>query len=173
MRFALRADQRSPRVILVAHQGQLKGLVTVKDVLRHEARHEANLHRSSSMTNTVSPVPPGSPRIRPPGLAEHGRRDSTGSTGSASSWTNWQETWAPIEEDDGRRHGQGLEIALEEAYGWLTIRGSRVYASINKGLEKVGLIKASHIDTLGEGRHGGEGNAAFEYELNDDIRPAG
>ena len=34
-----------PRVILVEHQGVLTGLVTVKDCLKYQFKHEADVHR--------------------------------------------------------------------------------------------------------------------------------
>jgi len=139
----------------VAHQGRLKGLVTVKDVLRHEAIHERS---TTAQAGTESPRPR-------PRLGEHMRRDSTGSNGSNGSWTGWQESWASVEEgDDGRRNGQGLEIALEEAYGWISVRGNRVYHWVDNGLGRLGLKKPPVVE-------GGQ-REAFEYELSDTLRPA-
>lgn len=89
---------RSPRVILVAHGGRLVGLVTVKDVLRHEAKQ----HHKDLQT------PPSSARSRT-------HRPISSNT-SEEEWDNWEDT-----------RGRGLEFLLEEGYTWLRVRGSRLY----------------------------------------------
>jgi len=87
-------------VILVSHEGQLAGLVTVKDVLRHEA---SVAHRESKPPPTPSP----------------NRNDSTESS------NGWHDSWAGV--DAGEEEANGLEIALGEAFAWLRIRGSMMY----------------------------------------------
>ena len=87
-------------MILVSHEGQLVGLVTVKDVLRHEAA----THRRGTHT------PPSSARSRghrpiPSELTDDG-------------WDSWSA-------DESRT--RGLEFMLEQGYAWARIQGSRVY----------------------------------------------
>lgn len=50
----------SPRVILVAQEGRIAGLVTVKDVLRHEAavEHSAAQRRSTGNTSAAGDTTP-------------------------------------------------------------------------------------------------------------------
>jgi len=85
---------------LVSHEGQLVGLVTVKDVLRYEA---AIAHREAKPTVSE-------PRDRNHSMASsHGWHDARASVGVGEESTN------------------GLELTLEEAFAWARIRGSRVY----------------------------------------------
>ncbi|KAK4686453.1 chloride channel 3/4/5, partial [Tremellales sp. Uapishka_1] len=124
-----------PRVIIVGHEGRLCGLVTVKDVLRYEAKEH---HLQTSQNQNM-----------------HERTESSDSTHNG-----WQDSWAAVE--DGEASGAGLEIALEEAWRWLRIRGSRMY---NIGL---GLARRSG----GGGRRGGPGpEEVFSYDLGEDSRP--
>lgn len=94
----------SPRVILVSQEGRLVGLVTVKDVLRHEAFTH---HHRSALPKT-------------PTSAGHSREDSS------SSWNGWNESWqdqdhGPGGESGGIR-GNGLEYALEAGLSWVRTR---------------------------------------------------
>ena len=89
-----------PRVILVSQEGQLVGLVTVKDVLRHEVAVE---HREAKSSAAPS----------------HSRNDSLNSS------NGWHDSWAGM--DSGEEGTNGLEVVLEEAFAWARIRGSRVY----------------------------------------------
>lgn len=89
-----------PRVILVSREGRLVGLVTVKDVLRHEAIAH---HRSST------PRPPPSATTQSGAGPGHSRN-------SSSSWAGWNEEWQEIDVDV---RGNGLEYALEVGLGWI------------------------------------------------------
>ena len=84
----------------MSHEGQLVGLVTVKDVLRHEAA----IHHRETQTS------PTSSRSR-------GHRPM-GSDMTDQEWERWG-----AEEN----RGNGLEVMLEEVYSWVSSRGSRVY----------------------------------------------
>ncbi|ORX33602.1 voltage-gated chloride channel [Kockovaella imperatae] len=100
-----------PRVILVVNEGQLVGLVTVKDVLRYEA----TLAHRSSHSGLNTPITPSS-------RMTHRQRNAEG-FGSTDSWG---ERWQSM--DDGMRGGgNGFEIALEEALSWVRIKGTRAY----------------------------------------------
>jgi chloride channel 3/4/5 len=96
-----------PRVILVSQEGSLVGLVTVKDVLRHEAF--THHHRSSQ------PKPTG-----------HTRHDSS------SSWNGWGDSWQEQEEVGGVR-GNGLEYALEVGLSWVKIRTAGLVGMLGRG----------------------------------------
>lgn len=93
-------------MILVSQEGKLVGLVTVKDVLRHEA-HQHHLERSAAST----PITP-----------RHRQNHSNGSINA------WNDSWAVVEED---QRGHGLEIALTEGYAWVVIKGSRAMNMLN------------------------------------------
>lgn len=105
-----RADGR-PRVILVSQEGRLVGLVTVKDVLRHEAF--THLQRSA-----IPKTPTG---------ANHSRNDSS------SSWNGWNEGWQDHQDreaESGGIRGNGLEYALEAALSWVRVRASGLRGSV-------------------------------------------
>ncbi|RSH90660.1 glycerol ethanol, ferric requiring protein [Saitozyma podzolica] len=150
-----------PRVILVATEGQLVGLVTVKDVLRHEARHEARHARHGKRSagpaglDSPSAGSPRSPRSLPAHMrqagATHGRTDSAQSQSS----NGWAESWAAVEE--GESSGNGLEIALEEGLGWAQAR-------VNQALR----LFRGRLNWSGSGsaRRQPQGHdAAYEFEL--------
>jgi chloride channel 3/4/5 len=99
---------RRPRVILVSQEGSLVGLVTVKDVLRHEAFTHHN--RSSQPKTPVG----------------HRRRDSQG------SWNGWEENWQE-QEDVGGVRGNGLEYALEAGLSWVKIRTAGMVGMLGRG----------------------------------------
>jgi chloride channel 3/4/5 len=103
----------SPRVILVSQEGRLVGLVTVKDVLRHEAF--THHHRSATPKTPTS--------------AGHSREDSS------SSWNGWNESWHDQEHATGAEtggiRGNGLEYALEAALSW-----ARTRAASLRGLDR-------------------------------------
>ncbi|KAK1926250.1 chloride channel [Papiliotrema laurentii] len=90
-----------PRVILVAHEGQLVGLVTVKDVLRHEAK----THHREAQSPLSATRPRTAHRHHPSNLSDEG-------------WDSW---------DEQLERGRGFEYLLEEAYAWARVRGSRLY----------------------------------------------
>ena len=94
-------------MILVTHEGQIVGLVTVKDVLRHEA---ALHHRAS----TSAPVTPRS--STPRAQMTHRQRNAEG----FESTDGWAERWQDFERED---RGNGLEIALEEVLAWVWEKG--------------------------------------------------
>lgn len=118
------ADHCRPRVILVGSEGRLVGLVTVKDVLRHEASEHHQKSRG------------------------HSRNISTDSA------NGWHDSW--IADEDGadvvdNDRGHGLEIVLEEAYGWFIVMSARVNNVVNGW----------------RGRRGNQTEAqAYEYELD-------
>ena len=90
----------------MSHEGQLVGLVTVKDVLRHEA----------TLAHKESKFPASPPQ-------NHARTDSvTSSNGRQDGWVDMNP------EEDGTH---GLEVALEEALAWVRIRGSRAYSVVD------------------------------------------
>ena len=95
-----------PRVILVTEEGQLLGLVTVKDLLRHEVHQQT---RSQSAANSRPRTPLGA---QP---SNHNRNESTVSS------NGWNESWADVELD---HRGHGLEIALEEGLAWVRARAA-------------------------------------------------
>jgi chloride channel 3/4/5 len=88
-------------VILVSQEGHLVGLVTVKDVLRHEAF----THHNRS-THPKAPV------------RGHTRQDSS------SSWNGWGDSWQEDEAETGGVRGNGLEYALEAGLAWVKQRTS-------------------------------------------------
>ncbi|WVQ76251.1 hypothetical protein IAR50_005916 [Cryptococcus sp. DSM 104548] len=92
-----------PRVILVSDQGQLAGLVTVKDVLKHEAAEV--VHRSRA-----TPVTPSNPN--------YGRHSSDLNGG-------WDRDWEVGAEDTGN----GLELILEESLEWVKGKVAWVYGA--------------------------------------------
>lgn len=96
-------------MILVSQEGRLVGLVTVKDVLRHEAI--AHHHRASHVkpSSTMGPT--------------HGHsRDS--------SWGNgWNDDWQEVVDVDIR--GNGLEYALEVALAWVRQRADGLRGLVN------------------------------------------
>jgi len=158
-----------PRVILVSQEGQLVGLVTVKDVLRHEAAHA---HRSAAS---------------PPTQANHSRE------GSTSNWNGWTETWST---DGSSRRPTGLEVALEETMTWLRHSGESALSYI-RGLrrrsrgevavdEAMSWVRARADSVAGGFRSGGggptppprsggsrrqgeEGNPAYDFELTEEA----
>ena len=116
-RVVLSADIR-PRVILVSHEGQLAGLVTIKDVLRHEAATLAREKRGD--------LPPPSARGQ-----GHLRTASEGTD------NGWADAW---EIEQGDEHG--FEVMLEEGYAWMRVQGSRVY-NLVYGLVRGGRVSDS------------------------------
>ncbi|EJT47429.1 voltage-gated chloride channel [Trichosporon asahii var. asahii CBS 2479] len=82
-----------PRVILVQSEGQLQGLVTIKDVLRHEATEK---HREAAEARELREL----------------RRDST------EGWGEWTPLGAL-----GDAQGPVLEHALESGLNWAQTRG--------------------------------------------------
>jgi chloride channel 3/4/5 len=99
-----------PRVILVSQEGHLVGLVTVKDVLRHEAFTH---HNRSSQPKATSGT-------------DQTRRDST------SSWNGWNDSWQE-QEDVGGVRGNGLEYALEMGLSWVKIRTAGLVGMLGRG----------------------------------------
>ncbi|WVN87310.1 uncharacterized protein L203_102488 [Cryptococcus depauperatus CBS 7841] len=83
-----------PRVILVAEQGQLVGLVTVKDVLRHEV---SSTHRNRIRT----PVAPSNPNYR-----------------HSVDSNEWDNDWTNVDDFTGH----GLEIIMEKGFEWARSR---------------------------------------------------
>lgn len=142
----------------MSREGQLVGLVTVKDVLRHEARQEV-LHtrkrRTESASNSRSDSPiPGSrispiPRV----LKGHARNQS-----EASSANGWADSWQAVEE--GEASGNGLEIVLEEALGWIKTRIGGPISGISR------LLRRNSRSTSNGQRNGHD--AAYEFELAED-----
>ena len=126
-----------PRVILVSQEGQLVGLVTVKDVLRHEVAIE---HREAKSSAAPS----------------HVRNDSL-----TSSTNGWHDSWAGM--DSGEEGTNGLEVVLEEAFAWARIRGSRLYNVIEglvrrasgRSRESEGQEAAYEFEMAEEGRDSG------------------
>ena len=138
-----------PRVILVSHEGQLEGLVTVKDVLQHEA----TVHHRESVSASASGSRPMTPANGVGGSRGH-RRNADGMASNDS----WAQRWASFEEDD---RGHGLEIALEEGWSWVRIRGSRVY---NVAYEYLRRLRGGNGGrAAGEGR----GREDFGYEMEE------
>ena len=118
-------------MILVSQEGHLVGLVTVKDVLRHEAFTHHN--RSSQ------PKAPG-----------HTRQDSQ------SSWNGWGENWHEQEDVDGVR-GNGLEYALEAGLSWVKIRTAGLVGMLGRGRigrrrDPTGGVDAAYDYELSEDR---------------------
>ncbi|OCF36089.1 chloride channel, other eukaryote [Kwoniella heveanensis BCC8398] len=142
-----------PRVILVSDQGRLVGLVTVKDVLRHEVTEAHKHSRLNSAGN--SPITPRTPY--PNANINSHNNHSRGSSSSTTDGRGW-ESWATVVDPDGE--GNGLEIALEEGYAWLHVASSRARNVLVQSWRSI------------TGRRGqqqmGRGSAAMEYELNDD-----
>lgn len=134
-----------PRVILVSREGALVGLVTVKDVLRHEASQE-HAHRLASLSAQPTPTHPG-PHTR-------------GS--SLESANGWADSWAAVEEDQG---GRGLEIALEEGWGWVRLNGLRAWNVVAGGVRGRG---GGAGGGAGGGGDGGADGAEFSYELEEE-----
>lgn len=128
----------SPRVILVANEGHLVGLVTVKDVLRYEAQVE-HQHAMDAIPPTTS---------LPPREAGHTRADSASSWVTAGAGGDWEPMADP-------RAGDGLEATLEEGLRWVTQRAG-------------GLGRAVDRFRTGprNGRSGVE--EAMEYELDEE-----
>ena len=89
------------------------GLVTVKDVLRHEA---ATHHRG-----TQSPPSSARPRGHRPVPSEL----------TDDGWDSWSA-------DESRV--RGLELMLEEGYAWAMIQGSRVYNLLYRAVRGRGSI---------------------------------
>lgn len=122
----------SPRVILVSQEGALVGLVTVKDVLRHEAF--THHHRSS----------------QPKQPTGHTHNDSSG---SRNGWDdNWQE-----QEDEGGVRGNGLEYALEAGLSWVKIRTAGLVRMLGisrsgRRRDPAGAVDAAYDYELSEDR---------------------
>jgi len=116
------ADRHRPRVILVTQEGQLVGLVTVKDVLRYEA---ALAHRGAARPTTNA--------------TSHTRNISL------DTYSGWQDAWNELE-DAGR--SRGLEGILEEGFAWLRIHGTRVY---NRALERFRQTRGEPLERREEG----------------------
>ncbi|KAK8845412.1 hypothetical protein IAR55_006125 [Kwoniella newhampshirensis] len=140
-----------PRVILVSNQGQLVGLVTIKDVLRHEVSEQHRHARSTSAPSHSAPLSSshlstGGAGSGGAGGGGHARVDSNG----------WETSWTAVEEEQG---SQGLEIALEEGLTWARSGMNRVW---NVGLETWRGVTGSNDNRRGGGRE------QFEYELNEE-----
>jgi chloride channel 3/4/5 len=115
-----------PRVILVTKEGQLVGLVTVKDVLRHEA---SAAHRASTNSNPSSATSPSHTR---------GPSVESGSNG-------WAESWEAIEaQSQTRGRGNGLEIALEEGLNWLKGRAGALLGRAGGRVQGRTGVEGSH-----------------------------
>jgi chloride channel 3/4/5 len=101
-----------PRVIMVSQEGHLVGLVTVKDVLRHEAF--THHHRS------VQPKAP---------VSSHSRQDSS------SSWNGWgdNDNWQAQDPEVGGVRGNGLEYALEMGLNWVKHRTTGLVGILDRG----------------------------------------
>ena len=119
------------------------GLVTVKDLLRHEAQsnHQQSLNPPSSRPSSRPRTPLGTAH------ADHHTHDST-----SSSFNGWQDSWADV---GPRGEGHGLEIALEEGLAWVKAR----FAPL---ADLIGRFQASRS---GSGRGGHD--EAMQYELGD------
>ncbi|WVQ80441.1 hypothetical protein IAT38_002546 [Cryptococcus sp. DSM 104549] len=131
-----------PRVILVASQGQLVGLVTVKDVLKHEVAEAHHRQRTAQ-----TPLTPSHPAYGQPGLLSSRGGHSRGESSDTTGW----ETWTP---EEGGSSGNGLEIVLEEGLEWARAGGSRAYGMMVEGWRRL------------RGRDRGRG--AFDYELSEE-----
>lgn len=147
-------------MILVAHEGQLVGLVTVKDVLRHEAK----AHHKEAQLQASSPATPSRSHRRTNGNSTQGGRDPHESF-SDDGWQSWDE--------DARVNGGGLEVVLEEVYAWARIKGSRLYNIVYGAVRS----RAGSISVPGSGGGVGVGSGAgrdsdvgFEYELESGHR---
>ncbi|WWC97131.1 hypothetical protein V866_004009 [Kwoniella sp. B9012] len=134
-----------PRVILVSDQGKLVGLVTVKDVLRHEVvEHHRHTRLTSANTAGISPITPRNPYT-------HSRDDSS-STAGGGGW----DLGFGHQQDAIEGNGNGLEIALEEGFAWLRVQGSRVY----------NVLYDQWRNTLGRGR--GRDRPNMDFDLNEE-----
>nr|XP_018266605.1 chloride channel, other eukaryote [Kwoniella dejecticola CBS 10117]OBR88763.1 chloride channel, other eukaryote [Kwoniella dejecticola CBS 10117] len=144
-----------PRVILVSDQGKLVGLVTVKDVLRHEVVEHHRHTRLTSANASVSPLTTRNPY-------SHARDDST-STNGGGGWDlglNMANRYSEEVGGSGSGSGNGLEIALEEGFAWLRIQGSRMYNIIYENFRNA---------RNGDDRRGyRENNTNVDFELNED-----
>jgi chloride channel 3/4/5 len=147
--YVLPSDLRRPRVILVSQEGRLVGLVTVKDVLRHEAANAHGFHKAQPVSTT--PTRPTSATGGASGSgAGHGRIEST------PSYNAWRDVWADIEEGGP---GRGLEIALEEGWMWFRTSGSRAY----------NLVLETYRRATGGGSSGERrGEEDYEFELREE-----
>jgi len=96
---------------MVSQEGHLVGLVTVKDVLRHEAFTHHN--------RSVQPKAP---------VSGHSRQDSS------SSWNGWGEhdDWQE-QPDVGGVRGNGLEYALEMGLSWVKQRTTGLVGILDRG----------------------------------------
>jgi chloride channel 3/4/5 len=146
-----------PRVILVSHEGQLVGLVTVKDVLRHEAK----IHHKESQHAASPPSTARSARLRPDGPG-HRPHDSNAFSDD-DGWGSW-------DQEDTRGHG--FEVLLEDVYAWARIKGSRLYniayaavRSRSGSMSGHGGQGVSTSPTTARGR-----DVEFEYELESGDR---
>lgn len=119
------------------------GLVTVKDVLRHEAIAH---HRSST------PRPPPTPSSA---TARGGPGHSRDSSQSWAGWTEHEE-WQEIDVDI---RGNGLEYALEVGLGWIRKQIDGVRGRTGMGSMGGGGIGRRRDPT---------DNPAYEYELSGD-----
>ncbi|WRT63642.1 uncharacterized protein IL334_000565 [Kwoniella shivajii] len=138
-----------PRVILVSDQGKLVGLVTVKDVLRHEVT-EHHKHTRLTSSNTNIPLTNRNPY-------SHNRDESTSTTGGGTS--GWDLGFGSnINSDDNQdqngNDNPGLEIALEEGFAWLRVQASRLY----------NIAHESYRGITGNQRNRNDG---MEFDLND------
>ena len=69
--------------------------------------------------------------------------------------------------DAGEEGTNGLEVALEEAFAWIRIRGSSVYNVVD-GLVRRGRGRARETE-----RDTGGAEAAYEFEMAEESRDSG
>jgi chloride channel 3/4/5 len=136
-----------PRVILVANEGHLVGLVTVKDVLRHEAQME---HEHATSVPVSAAIPTSTSAV--PREPAHIRNDSASSWATGGAGGNWEPVGGPIAEDGAA----GLEVALEEGLRWMSQKAGGLGRAVDR-------IRGG--GALG-GRNGVED--AMEYELEEE-----
>lgn len=145
----IQADaQLSPRVILVANEGHLVGLVTVKDVLRYEAQVE-HLH-------TLSTSVPGSATI-PREQQYHTRIDSGASWAAGGTSGNWVPVGGGPGEIMADPAAAGLEVTLEEGLRWVNQRAEGMRSIFDRFRGRGGSAR---------GRDGVQ--EAMEYELEEE-----
>ncbi|RXK39132.1 chloride channel, other eukaryote [Tremella mesenterica] len=125
-----------PRVILVADKGLLMGVVTVKDVLKHEVHQH---------------------HVTSPRLHQHSPSSSQPLQTRDSSMDHGWQDWGVVEEGRGR----GLEIALEEALTWVRTKGVGLI-NVGYGILRSRMGRASS-GTNGNGNIGTSGVERDEY----------
>ena len=112
--------------------------MTIKDVLRHEA---GLAHREA----TPAPAFPH-PRNR---------------NNSIASSNGWHDSWVPV--DAGEEGTHGLEVALEEGFAWMRIKGSQLFNVVEGLMGK----------TRGRSRQETSHEAAYDFEMVEEHRDTG